>query len=276
VGQHHTLDVVHLREILLWVLRFHGDVREIRPHTSDAVAILHSETYGSVTVSLDFQALEPLARSLNVVTRVDVSDSVGHLSQVMANVAMMVSHHGRIACQAGQESTDIDPLARRLCTEFAIACADSCAKPYGYDVHPVGLQQRQLEQALAKRDWPLLVRVFSDSLHLADDNDSRSPGGNAEDLMRDIERQFSEAAPIPAPERHLSTESYWNLRSVAEQEGWTPAVVLMLIDEHMSPALYSHLVYHSSTVSGSEWLRLYDWVHRKDGPLWMTQLVWSQ
>jgi hypothetical protein len=59
----------------------------------------------------------------------------------------------------------------------------------------------------------------------------------------------------------ITPRSYANLRSVAQVKGWSDATVLRLIEARLNPALSPLHVYHSSTVSGDDWIRL----HRRLG-----------
>jgi hypothetical protein len=86
---------------------------------------------------------------------------------------------------------------------------------------------------------------------------------DAEALIRFLEKRHSDVSPIPSRatkgvDRHLSAASHWNLRSVAPLEGWSDYQTLQLIEEHLFPTLDPDLVHHSNTVSGSDWVRLYN------------------
>jgi tetratricopeptide (TPR) repeat protein len=78
-----------------------------------------------------------------------------------------------------------------------------------------------------------------------------------------------ESRRVPHPssssaDRTLSARSYSNLRSIAELENWSSEQVLQLIEEHLSPDLQPDLWHHSDTVSGDDWQRLYESLHRPD------------
>jgi hypothetical protein len=83
----------------------------------------------------------------------------------------------------------------------------------------------------------------------------RSLIGPSFDVM--IDMTLDRANAMPKPGRKLSAESYSNLCSTAELEGWSDVEVLRLVDEHLNPVLSPRFVYHASVVSGDDWRRLY-------------------
>ena len=96
----------------------------------------------------------------------------------------------------------------------------------------------------------------------------------AEVLIRYLEDRHPDVNPVlnrvtKDAERQLSAVSHWNLRSIAALEGWYDHQVLLLIDEHLYPALDPELIHHSNTISGLDWRRMYDSMFRRDGDtLW--------
>ena len=98
------------------------------------------------------------------------------------------------------------------------------------------------------------------------------PAGSAEDaevLIRHLESQLAETPPSAEPStttayRQVSSQSYWNLRAIAEDEQWSSEEVLTLIEEHLNPALNARVSYHRRTVSGADWRRLHGRIHGSD------------
>lgn len=100
-------------------------------------------------------------------------------------------------------------------------------------------------------------------------------GQDAEPPARDVEEQLTDANQNQRPdqnaaERRLTVESYWNLLSMAELNGWNAEVIITLIDEHLKSTesestQFPDLVYHSESVSGLDWQLLFDWIFRDRG-----------
>lgn len=274
LDERRILGDAHLIRILSWVIRMHGDVGENLISTPEGLtATLLAEGCYSVPIRINSNAIVQLAEYLRIITAADVPNNSRAVAEAMANVAALVNHSAQDVCETASESEEIDKLSRKIFAEFATACALSFASSYGYDIPIDGIPQDQVSLALFTRDWELLVRIFEASVRLAGQAPA-TPVQNllkdsAEDVIQSLERQFAEASPIPEANinagRLLSAESYWNLRSMAKRENWSTTDILMLIDEHLNPKLHPHLIHHSSIVSGDDWQRLYNWIHREDG-----------
>jgi hypothetical protein len=211
--------------------------------------VLQSDNNATSKLLIDFAALSRLADNLQVVTgTVDVTGNPGALAELMADVAIMVNQPGQVIIDKRLESPSVNPVVNKISMEFSIGCVVSFARAYGYNI--TGILYEELCLALLLNNWEQLIRIFNECLRLA----------MHQETERALERQFNVNA-----NRRLSAESWWNLRSVAEQERWSFADVLSLLDAHMNPLLDPRLVHRSSTVSGSDWRRLYDWIHREDG-----------
>jgi len=101
----------------------------------------------------------------------------------------------------------------------------------------------------------------------------------ATELMRSLNAWLADVRPIPGlvpknASRQLLAPSYWNLRSIARVERWSPDEILRLIDEHLNPTLDPttldpNFVRYSDNGSGRDWKLLYDWMFRPYGDtLW--------
>jgi len=272
VNEPRTFSIGHLIDILVWVIKMHGHIEDKPYHSPNARTVLHAEGCGDITVQVNFDVVARLADSLRAVTAVDASSDLAVLAQVMANVATMVNHSGGVIKDGQEESSQLSLLAYHIGMEYSIACAVAFARFYGYNVSPGNVPSGSIALALVTKDWEQLVRTFEDSLRAAEDQGPSPEEISAENedaLIWRLERQFAEASPVPEPVevntvRQLSADSYFNLRSVAEQEHWSDAEVLMLIEEHLCPVGDANLVC-SSIVSGADWRRLYSWVHREGG-----------
>jgi hypothetical protein len=111
------------------------------------------------------------------------------------------------------------------------------------------------ERALELMSHPVMIDYAS----LAEARVLRRLLGPSFDAMVDISLERESPKPKSATKiaRRLSSMSYANLRSAAQLECWSDFEILRLIDEHLNPALSPRFVYHSSTVSGDDWRRLY-------------------
>lgn len=262
MNKRHILDYKQLVDILLGVIRVHGDMSERSPRNSDAGAVLQADRYADHKFQIDFAGIACLAENLQVVTGMDVTGNLGALAELMAHVAVMVNQpYGLVAGR--RESDHVNPLASKIYMQFSISCVIRFARAYGYNIS--GIQNDKLSRALLTNDWEQLVKIFKECLQIAmhrTRSDSRgiSEGNQEKAAIQYFEQQFSATGG-----RQLSAESWWNLHSVARQEDWSFADVVALIDAHMDPLLDPHLAYRSSTVSGSDWRYLYGWIHRPGG-----------
>jgi hypothetical protein len=249
VNERRILSFMHLIDILFGIIRRHGNIDERSRCSSDPGAVLQGDNSAASTLLIDFAAVSQLADNLQVVTgAVDVTGNPDALAELMADVAIMVNQPGHVIIDKRTEPPSVSPAINKMSMEFSIACVVSFARAYGYNIS--GILYEDLCLALLLNNWGQLIRIFKECLRLAVHKEAE----------RALERQFN----VNANQR-LSAESWWNLRSVAEQERWSFADVLGLLDAHMNPLLDPRLVHRSSTVSGSDWRRLYDWIHREDG-----------
>lgn len=193
--------------------------------------------------------LAALADQLDTISSVDGSDDLGAMAYIMTAVAVQV-FKGAPIISAPAVDKKVNALTWKMRTELSVECAIYFAQIQGYQISPAQVDREQITRVMLMDDlWEPLVTLFGDSLvaaSLIDDASSKVPTN-----------------------RQLSTESYANLRSQAFQRGWTEVNILMLIEEHLRPKLNPSAVHYSDTVSGEEWVDLYNWVHRRDGrPLW--------
>jgi hypothetical protein len=122
------------------------------------------------------------------------------------------------------------------------------------------------ERAIDLMDHPVMINHAS----LAEIRALRrllGPPGEPFDAMIDLMlgRESAGSHLSVAGCRELSAQSYSNLCSAAEMEGWNGDDILDLIDAHLNPDLSPQLVYHSSTVTGDDWIRLYRQIWRDGG-----------
>ena len=279
MNERHIFSDSKLIEILISVIRTHSDVSEGFPYARDVSAVRQANDYANLTMQIDLAALTQLTDHLRVVTAVDPANDLNIVAHLMANVAITVYKGGPIFADKRQQVEQINPLAYKIRTEFSIVCASSFACFHGCAIDVSNLPNDKIFLALLVNDWERLVRIFEVSLRVSPQATWQNPpefagGGESEAVIQHFERQFAETSPVPEPgevnaNRQLSAESYWNLRSVADQEHWDAADVLDLIEAHLSPVLHSHLAFRRSIVTGDEWRRFYDWIHREDGhTLW--------
>lgn len=223
------------------------------------VLCAHADADGAIYI--DFKAVELLAEDLQGFAVVDHLDA---LAQHMASMATMVSRQVRVVSYIGEDSPHIGSLTRKLHTEFSIECVVFFAQRCGYRISIDQLTHNQISLALRLTDWARLVQLFEQSACRTVIGEGRSDllyedKNDSYDQIQQLERQF---------DRQLSSESYWNLRSAADDHGWSPAEVQMLIEEHLRPELDASLVHHSETISSEEWINRYEWLRREDGHAW--------
>jgi hypothetical protein len=256
VDERDIFNVGNLLKILLQVIGMRDDGSEGSLNGGNANGFLQAEDYANIEIEIDLAKFAQLSDDLRVVTGVDVKGDLDHLAQLMAHVAITVNQGGPTVADKRQKSGQINPLAYKIRIEFSIATVATFARTRSYNINLNGFPREQISKALLMNDWEQLVRIFRESLREA--------------LIQDLERKFAETLPVPEPvginaDRQLSAESYWNLRSVADQEFWSAADVLMLIEAYLSPSVDPHLAFRRAAVTGSEWRRLYDWIRREDG-----------
>jgi hypothetical protein len=242
-----------LLEILIRVTGMHGDISERFLLARDGSAFLHAEEYANIAIQIELEKMVNLADFFRALSQVDVNGDLDHFAQLMAHAAISVSQDGPTVADRRHRSEQVDPLTRKVRMEFSIACVVSFTQSCGYSVNIDDLLRDQISRALLVRDWAQLVRIFRKSLREA--------------LIAQLESKLAEESLVPEPVRvnavpQLSAESYWNLRSVAMQERWSATDVLMLIEAYLSPSLDPHFAYRGIAVTGSEWRRLHDWMHR--------------
>ena len=265
------LDYRELKDLLFGVLRMNDDIGEGSHHASMAGPALSADSYVDPTFEVNFKGLARLADGLRVLTTMNVAGDLNALAELMAHVANMVKH-SRSDVRGPQESEN--PLTSKIYIEFSIACVVRFAQARDFDI--TNILYDKVHLALLIDDWVELKKIFKECLqiamHQARSNGHMIPDVHHEGAMQYFEQQF------PANvDRQISAESWWNLNSVAQQEGWSPEEVVELIDAHMDPLLDPMLVYRSSTDSASDWRDLYAWIHRPGGRiLWTAGNVSSQ
>jgi hypothetical protein len=206
-----------------------------------------------IAIRIDESALASLTDILKVVTGPDVSDDPGALVHVMADVATAVYCHRHITVEELAESRKTAWL------DFAIECALCVAGFSDYSVLITAECHHCIARALIANDWAMLRGLFDVAYRTSPDVSAGFMFGSPADA--------SEQGPADdRMNRRLSTESYSNLRAVADSEYWTDSDILVMIDEYLNPSLNPELVHYTpAVVSGDEWRRLYRWIHRYGG-----------
>ena len=260
-----------LKWILAWVIGMNGEVQEV-----GSKLIFRTERYHSVSLEVSTQTIETLAAELRVVTLLSISRDPVQLAELLATIAIVVSRAGpRVKGPAAG-------LADKLGAEFAIASAVYLARTRSYVIQFNKLPWYEIFAALYKPDKHALTQIFQEALGLARFSNAIGPeipvaassrsDGEPDRIISYFEEQFGDGYPaletlIPEHDRELSSESYSNLLSVAEMEGWDRETILALIDEFRYPTLDPDLVYHNVTISGSDWRRLYIWLRQSFGSM---------
>lgn len=274
----HFLSVDDLKRILVWVISLNGDVLEVDGKLLYRAQGPHGR--GGVSLEINHRTIEKLVEELRVVTVLSVSSDPTRVAGLLASVA-------RIVGQTGPKVTRPTAalFAKTLGTDFGVASAAYLARARGYVIQLSKLPWDEIDLAVRYQDQRLLTQIFEGALGIAQFSSSIDQGGidqverrvpperdhgETEALMRYYESQFAaedsqRSILVSAAGRELSAESYWNLRSIAEMEEWDSETVLSLIDEHLYPNVHPSFVYYNVTVSGSDWLRLYRWLHGSGG-----------
>lgn len=254
VEERDILSAGDLLEILIRVTDIRGDVSERPFRARDGNAFLQTEDYANNAIQIDLGKMVHLTDFFQTLRKLDANGDLDYFAQLMAHAAISVSQDGPTVADKRHLSEQIDPLTRKIRIEFSIACVVAFTQSCGYSVNINDLLRYKISKALLASDWEQLVRIFGKSLREA--------------LIAQLESKLAEESLVSEPirmnaVRQLSAESYWNLRSVAMQERWSAADVLMLIEAYLSPSPDPHLAYRRIAVSGSEWRRLYDFMHRR-------------
>jgi hypothetical protein len=285
VNERRIFDATHLEDILVWVAVMNGAVPEAYVNASETRSIRFFNL-PDVTLKISRPALRKLDGKLRnlIGLSVLVSLSIGFDSQslavLLAGVAAIISNAGTEVHGMVEEEGQLGLLACKISTEYAMASVEQLARLRGYEIQTNNVPWQEMHRVLRSKDTGPLFKVFLGSLGLARANGSTTGTAYAPDprqetdndhegLIYGLEREFAAINPIPdavspTPGHQLSPESYSNLTSVATRLGWTPTEVLGLIDAHLNPGLLPDLVYHSATVSGADWIRLYQWLRRSD------------
>jgi hypothetical protein len=268
----HTFTDEKLMQILISTIRTHRDATEMSSHGRTVNSAWLAEDYANLTMMIDFSAATRLANILQAVASVHTADNYDFIAYLMVDVAIKVFQGGPIFADKRGQLERINPLAYKMRVEYSIACSVYFASSVGYEVHLNNASRDRISLLLLIPD-PVdeLARIFCESLENAVKNTERYRQKLADDghgeLMQFLEEQFTEDSfePISSKseaDREISAESYFNLRSVADLEGWSSADTLDLIEAFLSPAPHSHLAFRRDAVSGDEWRRLYDWINR--------------
>jgi hypothetical protein len=206
--------------------------------------------------------LAALADQLDTITSsVDVSDNLGAMAYIMTAVTVKV-FEGAPITSVPPADQKVDALTWKMRTELSVECAIYFAQIHRYPVSPAQVDHEQIARVMLMADrWERLRVIFEDSLVAAS-----LAAGPPEIENAPSKRNLIGGTISTAPtNRQLSAESYANLRSQAFQRRWTDADILMLIEEHLRPKLNPSAVHYSDTISGEEWMNLYNWTHRREG-----------
>ena len=207
--------------------------------------------------------LAALAGQLDAITSsVDVSDNLGAMAIIMTAVTVKV-FNGAPITSAHAADQQVRALTWKIRTELSVECSTYFAQIHGYPITSAQVAHEPIARVMLMEDpWERLGVIYENSLVTA----SLAAGPQEiEDVPGKRNLRASAISSTAPTNRQLSVESYANLRSQAFQERWSDADILILIEEHLRPKLNLFAVNYSETVSGEEWLNLYNWVHRPDG-----------
>jgi hypothetical protein len=204
------------------------------------------------------EELAVLADQLDMITSsVDVSDNLNAMAHIMTAVTERVFWGAPIIPVPAADRT-VNALKWKLCTELSIECAAYFAQLHGYPIRAAQIDHDQCCHIMQMHNnWAELTAMFQDSLIKA---------SIASDLLGvEGDDPMGNSRGTGSTGRQLSAESYANLRSVAYARRWNDSEILMLIEQHLRPQLNPYALHYSDTVSGDEWLYLYNWILRRDG-----------
>jgi len=279
------------------VIAMNGEVLESPAGTSEPVVILQVEGYLQVTLVVSPPAIDALAweiRDWEIRDNALVYASAASvpLAELLADVAIIVRRAGSKVLRYPANSKQVSFLAHKIRGDFALVCAVFLARSRGYAIPIRSIPWDDACSALSPKDRNRLVRVFQASLQYARVTAEPRRLGRAPVLSRDgqsypevliqgFDNERVDADSMltdsqRSDSRELSAQSYWNLRSVADLEQWSPAEVLRLIEEHLSPAEHPLLVHNRGTVSGADWRRLHRWICRSHGSILWPRIVSNQ
>jgi hypothetical protein len=202
--------------------------------------------------------LAALADQLDAITSsLDVSDNLGAMAYIMTAVTVKVFNGAPITFASTVDQM-VNALTWKIRIELSVECAIYFAQIHGYPISPAQVAHEQVAGIMLTDDqWRRRVILTNDQW--------RQLSGIFEHSLVAASLAAGPPKIEDDPNRQLSTESYANLRSEAFQRGWTNADIVRLIEEHLRPKLNPFVVNYSDTVSGEEWLDLYNWVRRRDG-----------
>ena len=227
-----------LRGILLSVFDRHGDDLDIYVSLGGGLVALADH-------------LDHITGNLEFLTDLDV------MADIMAMITMQVYNEAPIGHPRATTAQNIDASTWKLRVEFSIECVIFFAQGCGYQVSSDDLSSDHVARLLLIPDaWKELVQLFRETL-IAASFDPALQIAYTHHPSQESHRTRDVA-------RYLSAESYANLCSEADQRHWTDVQVLMLIDEHLRPHLDPLAIHYSETVSGEEWVSLYNWVYGPD------------
>lgn len=226
-----------LRGILLSIFDRHGDDLDICVSPGRRLAALADH-------------LDHITGNLEILTDLDV------VADFMAMITMQAYNEAPVGYpQATAQNVDAPTWKVRV--EFSIECAIFFAQGYGYQVGSDDLSNDHVARLLLIPDaWKELVQVFRQTLTVA----SFDPALRMA-YTQHSSQEFHRTGDLA---RYLSAESFANLCSEADQRHWTDVEVLMLIDEHLRPHLDPFAIHYSETVSGEEWVSLFNWLYGRD------------
>ena len=277
-------NATQLRDILKWSISEHGDVTERRDDGLEVVFALRLDGLLDVTLRIQWQDLETLAKQLQTHASLHVSPAPRLLAELMADVAIIASHIAPDVTGPSDSTRRLRLFSHRVRTKFAVACAVYLARSRGYNI-PIGrIPWDSASYAVQNRDGGQLVHIFEEPLPEAPSigkpagavaTSRQSPREYPHLTIRRLDMQFVDAFPVPHPSSRrvsqvLTAESFSNLLSVSEMENWSSTVVLRLLKEVLNPAVLPNFAHHLSTVSGADWRRLHAWIYGPDGSeLWV-------
>lgn len=241
MAQFNVFDDYHLKNNLQMAITKNCEVESHR----NGDLIFRCQGVSGIRILAGNRAIAILSQQLWIWNSLNNPTDSQSLGRLMADVARIASHVGLKVTGPQAEALRVDYLNNKIRADFALFCALSVARCHGYSIPLDQFPWEVMSSAVIASNDSTLVRIFRESLAAP-----RLSNGT-----KYVRRNQEGTNPA------LSSESYWNLVSVAELDHWDNSVVVRLIEEYLSPAPHPYVVCYSHTVSAAEWRQLFDWIY---------------
>lgn len=192
-------------------------------------------------------SLTELSERLSGLTFSAAPVSTNALPRLMLETAIVASCMELVVSKPSIDSKIISVLNHRISIDFALICSLALARAYGHAFLREQLQWDVMRSVLMVKDDDSLCLLFENLL---------SP------QLPVMQDQRSNVLTRSVEYRVLSSESYWNLVSMAYAENWSDSVIVRLIEEYLSVTSQPDLVHYTGgATSGDEWRRIYGRVY---------------